>query len=161
MPVLTAFTTYDSVRAVIGVSDEELEDATLAEVIYYVQLSEKLLSLSSTMETDFLTLPGSPSAAQIRFGNLVKTYSAYFIASLLLGALPMFAPKAVKDSQEGFTRIDDPYKNIGIDVNFALGQLQTLLEAAYAVVLGVGAKTVTPRVMQVSTGLAVDPVTGV
>ena len=42
MAILTDYTTYDTVRAVLGVAEEELEDATLGLPMYLQQLQKSM-----------------------------------------------------------------------------------------------------------------------
>ena len=50
MPI-TDYAAYDEIRAVLGVSDEELEDATLALPMYEKLLNMELLDISEDLPT--------------------------------------------------------------------------------------------------------------
>lgn len=161
MTAMTDFTSYDSIRAVLGVAIEEIPDATCGNVIYLTQLTERLLAINSTLTADYIALlPGPPVAAtDLRFFNLVQTYAAYYVAGRMVGSLPLFAAKTIADQQETAERVVNPFDGLKDDIDFTIGSLLTLLGDAYAAVKSTTAAAVTPRVLVVSTGLALDPVT--
>ncbi len=163
MATLTDFTDYDSVRAVLGIAPEELEDATLALPIFYIRLSEDIRDLSVTMEADYLAAKTiiSPAADETRFINLMSAYSAYRVAAYELGPLPLVAFKTLKDQAAEADRVSNPFKEIAEDVISSLNYIQGKLLAAYGVISpGNPAPTPTARVWVSGVGLAVDPVTG-
>ena len=92
---LTDFATYDEIRAVLGVSDEELEDGTLALPMYLKLLQLDFGDIAGTLEAQYLAAKAStpPSAAEQKLVDVVSVFSAYASSKHLLTSLPRFAPK--------------------------------------------------------------------
>lgn len=160
---LTDFTTYAEVRAVLGVSEPEITDTVLALPMYEVLLTEDLRELNEDLEADFLAadaLP-SPTADQARFVYLVETYCGHKIGSLLIGSLPMFAPRVITDSSSGFERMADPYQNMRQAITDTLAYLRVRVLEAYATLTPAAPAPIpTVRVLVANVGLGTDPVTG-
>ena len=161
---LTAFTSYDEIRAVLGVSDEELENVTLALPLYLRQLQLQLAGVSSGLESLYDTISAMPETGrtpqQARLYNVMQVFSAYAISKILLTSLSLFAPKRITDGRAEFERVADPFKDLRDEVNSYYDDLLGLLtEAAGDLGLPVGTR-VNPRVYTVAAGLSVNPVTG-
>lgn len=157
------YTTPTSIRAIIGVSDDEISDATIEDVVYSVMLNEALIDLSPTLVADYTTVKAilTPSADQTRFLNLVNTWCAYQVASQLMTSLELFAPKEIKSEKDAFTRIDDPYKDIEANIIQILSTLGTRILKLYAVLFpSQSTPTSTAIVSALAVGLPIDPVTG-
>jgi hypothetical protein len=155
--------TTDSVRAVLGVSAQELPDSVLTNSIYSVRLSEDLRDLNSQMVSDFITISAlaSPTPDQTRFIDLLQTYAAYNVARQCLVSLPMFAPLTIKDEKAELTRNVNSYAQLKTDVGEVLSIMRTRLLTAYTAVNSSAlAPTVTDRVFGLAVGLGTDPVTG-
>lgn len=162
MITLTDYTACDSVRAVLGVSEEEVPDTVLASPIYATLLSETLLELSAALATTYITTKDkvTRTADEQRFVDLTQTFSAYSVASKMLGSLPMFAPMTIKDSKAMVTRIQDPFAALKEDVAGTYTYIKDKLLAAFAVVSPANpAPNITTRTLVVATGLGLDPVT--
>ncbi len=158
---LLDFTSYEEIRAALGVSVDEILDETLALKIYLVRLQEELRTVNLSIATDFLALTEPLTTDEERFSNLMETYSSYFVASTLLGALPLFAPKTIKDQHAVADRVTDPFEGLRDDVMSTLKYLKAALIDAYAVLNPAqSAATAPTRVLVLNSGLALDPVTG-
>lgn len=155
--------TTDSVRAVLGVSAQELPDAVLTNPIYATQLREDMLDMHAQMVADFATISALTNATsdQERFLDLAQAYAAYNVANQCLTGLPMFAPQTIKDEKSELTRNDDFYERLREDVGAVLAKLASRLRRAYAAV-NVGAPVAAPvtPVFAAAVGLSADPVTG-
>jgi hypothetical protein len=161
--VLTDVTTTAEVRAVLGVSEKEIRDTVLLQPIYAVRLSEALYALDDGLLTAYTaaSLASPQSALQLRFTNLVETYSAYRVAEFCLGAVAMFAPKEIKDSRSEVIRVNDPYAKLRGDIDEALVSLQALMLSVYALIdPSVPVVVATVRTMVAAAPLGTDPVTG-
>jgi hypothetical protein len=120
MPALTTYTSYDEVRAVIGVTSDELTDATLALTLYSTMLSFELGSIGDTdndgtLATAFDTidaiLPASRTASEQRLHDAVTLFAPFAVVLHLETAAPLFAPKAITDGKAGVTRhAESPFK---------------------------------------------------
>lgn len=155
--------TTDSVRAVLGVSAQELPDTVLTNPIYATQLREDMLDLHPQMVADFATISALNSVTddQGRFLDLAQAYAAYNVATQCLTSLPMFAPQTIMDEKAQLTRNPDFYKTLRADVGAVMSKLASRLQRAYT---AINASALPPsdtvRVLGVAVGLGSDPVIG-
>jgi len=161
--MLTQYTTFDEVRAVLGVSDEELEDEVLVQPFYERQLIIDIEDVDAGIPDAFDTVSAIPYASrtkvQKRFYDLVQLFSAYAIGRTLLMSMPYFAELRVQDGRSEKQRVKDPFEftRDGVQAGFVAAR-QSLL-AAYAAATGGSVTTRVTRTLLTSTGLATDPVT--
>ncbi len=161
---LTDYTTYDEVRAVLGVAEEELEDVTLALPIYETLLEEDLADLSPNMEANYTAVKGlpTPSPNETRFLRLISAWSAYRVAIHLLSPLAMFGPKVIESDKDKEERIQDPYAALREQVPVAANVLKGRILALYAILFPGESQPVPVDVISVVVvGLGTDPITGV
>lgn len=158
---LIDYTSNDEIRAALGVSEEELEDATLAKQLYAMQLGFELGDITPELEQTFMTIKVSASktAEQRKLYDVVKVFSAYVVAKYLLVSLPLFAPKRITDGRSEVERFTDPFQDVRDGV--AAGYL-TLRNRVIDALAGVGivVATASGRSYFATAGLATDPVTG-
>ncbi len=111
---LIDFTSYDDIRAALGVSSEEIEDTTLSLPLYELNLAAELEGVGETLVDLFKALPPdllSWSPAERRLDRWTRLFATYSVARQLLGALPLFAPKEISDGKATEVRFAlDPYK---------------------------------------------------
>lgn len=164
MADLTDYCTPDSVRAVLGISAEEIEDVTVLDPIYYARMIEDLNKLNpGLIGTYTAAKAASPqSATQERFVLLVQTAAAYLVAQQMLAALPMFAPQTIQDSKSQVSRVVNPYTALTNSILGSLNYFYGVIQDVY-VLLNPGsvAPDTTVRIVMLTTGVALDPVTGV
>lgn len=162
---LLTYTTYAEVRSVLGVSSTELTDETLAQSIYAMQATLGLEDIHADIPANFATVSALPSktAQQQRFLDLVKLYVPYQTAKTLLVSLPLFAVKQLSDGRAEFQRQAEVFADLKDGIDSAVMSLKYRLAATFtALYPSTPATTSTTTVLQViSTGLAVDPVTGI
>lgn len=160
---LTDFTTYDEIRAVLGVSDEEIENATLALPMYANELELVLSDIDETAITEYETIAaiaeGSRTTVQQRYYNVVRLFSSFVIAKTLLSSLPMFGFKSVGDGKadtERFDKWEDVKAGVETGYTNMLARLKSLLQQ-----LDPGFAPVAPVVRNfiTSVGITSDPVT--
>lgn len=161
---LTDYTTYADVRGVLGVSDDELEDSTLALGVWSDQLALELDEIGANLRTDFDTVvaidEASRSAAQQKFYRTTRLFAAYEVANQLGSGLPMFGPKDITDGKASFSRFSDsPYKQTLKEVKAKYEEFLQKLTTAHAALSSATVSTTT-RVLFAGVGQAVDPVTG-
>lgn len=155
------YTSYDEVRSVLGVEDDELLDETLALPVYLNLLLEDLMDVNINTEKMFDDISGEddPTPLQLRFLRLVGTFSTYSVARHLTTSLPMFAPRSLGDGKAAMSRFLDPYKDTikKIEEQFTLtqGRLQQVIDE-----LNSETKEATTKRYFVGVGLSRDPVTG-
>lgn len=159
MTNLTDFATYDEIRAVLGVSDEELEDGTLALPMYLKLLQMEFEDLDVDLESKYFSVKAlaDPTAKEQKLLDVVSVFSAYAIAFHLLTSLPLFAPKQITDGRASTDRITDPFEGVREGVNSTLAMLKGRVLA----VLEVAPTTTTSRTYFSVAGLAVNPITNV
>lgn len=160
---LTDYTSYNEVRAVLGVSDEELEDATLALPIYAQQLEIELESVYVSLPSMYdaikaIVPPATKTSKEQKLFDIVQVFSAYATGKILLVSAPRFAPKRISDGRAEVERVSDPFATLRDDLDEALIALRTRLIAALED-LGVAFNPATARVYFGVAGLAVNPIT--
>lgn len=161
--MITEYSSYGAVRAVLGVSPREIEDTVIDLPMYEVLLLEDFLDMSSTMAADYATAKNavSPTAIETRFVRILQTYASYQVASTLLGSVSMFAPKDITDGKASLARVADPYAALKENVAQSLGYVRQRLLAAYEAYSPANvAPAAVRRSWVVGVGLANDPVAG-
>ena len=164
MAILQNYATADEIRAVLGVSPEELEDTTLALPIYVRQLQFDLTEVGGGVEAAYLAVAAkslsSRSITEQKLYDVTAVYSSYVISRLLLTSLGIFAPKQITDGKASQTRTEDPYKYVREGVEASYATLRSRLLAAYAA-LGNSVGATPNRTYVTTSPLRVNPVTGV
>jgi hypothetical protein len=112
---LTDYTSYDEVRAVLGVSVDEIDDVTLGLGVYSLNLLAELEDIADALPEDYAIVlavdGGSRTEKQRKLYNAVQLFAPYAAGKQLASSLPIFSPKAITDGKSGFTRYSDsPYK---------------------------------------------------
>lgn len=164
--MLTEYTSFDEIRAVLGVAAEEIEDATLDLPIYQTQLIFALEDVATGVPDAFKVVSAktyaSRTSAEQRLYEVTRIFSAFAIANELLTSLPYFAELKVQDGRAAKERVADPYEKTRAGVGASLADMRIRLSAAYgAVASGATLLSKVTRVWATSAGLALDPVTNV
>lgn len=158
-------TTYDDIRAALGVSSDELEDATLALSLYEFGLSADLRSLSLTISTDFATVSNiaedTQSEVEKVFVECMSLFATYSVANQCLTSLPLFSPKEITDGKASVTRYaQNPYKDTMDRVEAAYIKFRDALTTAYAAYKTTARDDRAVIQFMAVIGLSTDPVTG-
>lgn len=162
---LTDFTGLDDIRAALGVSVDEISDATLSLPLYVNNLVASLLQVDPGIITLFNTkraIPeGNRTADEYMFVIIFPVYCTYIVAQQLTVSLPLFSPKEITDGQAGFTRYSqDPYKETKKGIAQMLDGYYNQVTAVLALLTSTTAQEYKPpTVMRVST-IGYDPVVG-
>lgn len=161
---LVDFTSYDDIRAALGVSSDELEDATLSLPLYEFNLTAAFEDVSLTLADSFAALPVDPgtwAAEQKRFNQAVRMFATYAVAKHLTISLPLFSPKEISDGKAHTTRYAvDPYKATILGVLEQFETTKTRLIAALAALSATTATTAATRTWSLAVAPGRDPVTG-
>lgn len=161
--MLTEFVTFDEIRAVLGVSATEIEDADLVLPIYETRLTLDLEDVAAGIPAQFRAIsalsPASRSTAQQRLFDVTRLFSAYAVAKHLLTALPLYAEQRLSDGRAEKERIANPFEQVSSGVQAGFSDLALRLSAAYVAVASGTANSRTARVYLSNTGLGTDPVT--
>ncbi len=157
-------TTHDEVRAVLGVSVEEIENSTLDLKVFTDQLEIELSDIDSTLPAQLDTITGVIESArtpeQKKLFAVANMFSAYAYARILLTSLALFSPKTITDGRAQTERVTDPFADTRDGVQAGYVAMRQRVQAALAIVEP--AYTAPARLTQVFTaavGLASDPVT--
>lgn len=155
---ITDYTTYDDIRAALGVSAKDLKDDTLALAIYSSYLEIDLEDVNPTLPTTYATIQNKTpplTAEEVRILSTVQFFATYSVAKHLSVSLPIFAPKQIADGKASLQRFDNPYKDMIAGVNQMYDAAKNRVIAA----LG-SATTKTPLVYFSTVAPDTDFVTG-
>ena len=161
---LLPYTTNNEVRAILGVTDNELSDDALGLGVYERNLKRELRDAGTNVTPifrDFLAIPASSrSETQIEFIEAVQVFSTYAVARQLGSALPMFAPKEMGDGKSVMQRFGvSPYQDTLKTIETMYNRAQLHLVSAYAAVQSMTGQTQLRSYMVVSSPSS-DRVTG-
>ncbi len=159
---LLDYTSYDEIRAILALTDEELADGVLALPIFVTELVEDLYAVDPGINDLYLqysTTFSNPPEIR-RFVRLVRAYSAYVVSMQLTESLPLLAVQSENDARAAYKKFDNPFDDITMMVgaNYLKTQ-QYMVDAYNAVTSTPVAQPVTTWTMVGSIGIAVDPVT--
>lgn len=159
--LITTYTTYNDVRAMLGVNDEELEDGTLALESFSTGLQLDLEDIDQTLPATYAALPPTGrTATQERFYLTTRLFATYSVAMQLSTSLPLFSPKNVTDGKAAVGRYaDSPYKDVIKKIQADYDRYRARLEKAFAA-LSSASYTLTPPTLMVVASPTSDPVTG-
>lgn len=161
---LLDYTSYDEVRAVLGVSSDELEDATLALGVYSSNLNFELEGVSLQLPASYSAVvaiaSGSRTAVQQRLYDATRLFATYAVAKQLGTSLPLFGPKDITDGKSAISRFaDSPYKETLKNIEGYYNRTRLNLEDAFAKLNLTEAQVVTRKLLTASSPTS-DPVIG-
>ena len=101
--MLTTYTSYNEVRATLGVSSLELDDDTLALPIYYDNLVLDFADVSEQLQAKVdevaAKLPADRSALEEKFYKLSRMFACYSVSKHCLTSLSAIALKRTTDGK--------------------------------------------------------------
>jgi hypothetical protein len=158
--MLSDYTTYDSVRAVLGVSSRVFPNTAMETEVYALALRVELAQIGPELDQDYIDLIDESvlivPAAQ-NFYNAVRLFSAHAVAFKALTALPELSPIYISDSKAALRK---DKSEVAAAVTSEYAKYRRHLAAAYAAYLGTAAPDLfQPSLMAVSSP-DFDPVTG-
>lgn len=158
---ITDYTTYDDVRAALGVSVDDVDDTTLALNLYAASLEADLEDIDVTLPGTYATTAAivTPTDAQSRFLQSAKLFATFAVAKQLTSALPLFAPKQVSDGKSTMDRFANPYKDVVATVNQQYDRFKNRLTQTLAAI-GTTTSAATPLNFFSVVSPSTDPVTG-
>lgn len=160
--MITTYTTYDEVRATLGVSNEEIEDTTLALPIWSTNLDFSLdefsTALVSTYEAIAAKAENTRTAVEKKIYAGTRLFATYTVADDLLKSLPMFSFKRLTDGKAEAERFD-AWKDTKSGVQAGLSAIKLRLQLALSGTSGYTAPLRNTFRFTSATGLATDPVT--
>jgi hypothetical protein len=158
---LINYTSYEDIRAALGVTDEELDDDTLGLQLYEDHLKADLEDVSYDVDTVHAGLEGASTltATEERFMRASRLFATYSVAKALTNTLPMFGQKSVEDGKAKVERFTDPYRATVLAVNSEFERWRSKLKATYEAI-GQVATTTSSRVYAMAVTPSSDPITG-
>lgn len=161
---LTDYTTYDEVRATLGVSLDEIKDTTLGLPLYADYLLTELDDVHTSIRTEYATIVGiaeiSRTAVQAKFYRTVRLFSNFATAKQLTTSLPLFSPKDISDGKATMGRYaDSPYRSTIKRINEEYDRFRNKLLEALNELTSTGTQTAY-RSYLLTVGTTPDPVTG-
>lgn len=160
---LVDFTSFDDIRAALGVASAELKDSTLSLGLYSNNLESEFAQIGSTLATDFSALPVEASRTDLQktFARYVQLFATYVVAKQLTPSLPLFSPKEIGDGKATMTRYTlDPYKVTIQGVNAQYETYKALLITAFAGLTASAATALPTRPYFLGVPSSSDPVLG-
>jgi hypothetical protein len=167
--MITEYTTYDTIRAVLGVSAKEAKDATLALPVFETQFLLEMSDVDAgggqvmAQYATIKAMTSGRSADQQRLFDIVGMLAAYSVARQLLTGAPLAVPQRITDGKASIERFDtENFDKVRDGVTGTYGQLMRRLKAVLLVLVPTANVPVAAtRTMISSVGLGADPVTGV
>jgi hypothetical protein len=159
--MLTDYTDVPSIRAVLGVSEDDLDEVTVMLPIYEDTLTQDLEEISLDLIDTYLTTSelATPTATESRFLVACRVFATYSVAKHLTSALPLFAAKQVTDGKAQVSRFDNPYKESIKSVVAQYDKARAKLVAAFTAIGSVSTSSVAKTYFSVVTP-STDPITG-
>lgn len=161
--MLTYYTSYDQVRAVLSVTDEELEDHTLALPVFEYNLHQQFADVGDGVHDKYLALLANSAtwtADERRFVNIAQVFSTYGVAVQLLDSLPLLAVQSEQDARAQYQRFEKPFERVEAAVRSAFQVSKANLLKVYNLIATTPLNAVpTTRRFSGSAGIALDPVT--
>lgn len=166
---LTDYTTYDTIRAVLGVNAKELKDPTLALALWESQFTLEMGDVDQgggkamAQYTSIKAIAaGSRTTEQQSYFDIFNMLAAYSVARQLLSPQAMFAVQKVTDGRASIERFSaSNFDKVRQGVE---GTYSTLLKRLTAILIKLDptatVPAATPRRYIGNVGLGTDPVTG-
>lgn len=164
---LTDYTTYDEVRAILGVSDEELDDEVLGLPLIALGLEGELDDVTPILipKYDELRVKKDTGTAlepmEQRLLNVTQVFAAYAVAKNMMASETRFALKKITDGKASMERFSGDNTALLEGVMNGYYQARARLIAILVSMGLMEAPTVRRRAYFGVAGLSRDPVTGV
>lgn len=161
---ITAYCTADNIRAILGISEEDIPDAAVLDMNFAVRLQEKLYDLSPTLIDYYAStkaLP-TPTTDQQRLLDMVGSFASYVVAQALAETGANSMPKAIEDGKAKMERMDRAFDALRDVLTQTLAYLSTKILAIYQKLEPTAdVRVTTSPIYMTNVGLGFDPVTGV
>ena len=156
------FTTCDEVRAVLGVSAEELDDDVIGLPLYDRLLRQHFREVGTSAYATILSLTSSASLTEAEESliDLAGVFATYALACELAKSMPNFSPRLISDGKANINRHDQAFRLVIAAVKNSLEDCRRKLSEAFTAYQGAAASPVLTYGGFVSVGLASDPVVG-
>lgn len=160
---VNTYTTYNEIRAALGVSELELDDTQLALPNYETNLQFELEDISTllmpTYEAVSAIAEGSRTPDQRAFFAMTRLFSTYAVAKQLINTLKMFGLRRTTDGKAEGERFD-PNEDVIAGINQGYSAMRTRLRGALAKIEpGFTIPAATTLSLVRGVGLATNPIT--
>lgn len=161
--LITDYTSYDEIRAALGVSVDEIDDATLALALYADTLQVELEDVALTLPTVYTATKALPTPTddEKRFLQSAHLFATYAVAKQLTTSLPLFGPEEITDGKAAVKRFADPFKKVTEAVGQEYARFRSRLVQTFAVVNSTTVNDAAPKTYFAVISPSTDPVTGV
>lgn len=164
--MLTTYTPYDSIRAVLGVSAKELKDETLGLVIWETQFLLEMSDVDGGAGQVMTLYNGLPttgkSVAQQQLYDLVNMLATYSVARQMLTPASLAVPQKITDGKAAVERFDaSNFDRVREGVLGTYNQLLGRLKVVLVKLSPTSQVAATDRTFISSVSTGIDPVTGV
>jgi len=144
---ISDITSYDEIRATLGVDETELPNTVLGLEMYRLNLNAEIQTVDSTLEAKFGVVEdiaeGTRTADQQGLFMAMSLFALYTVALHLTDSLPLFSPKSITDGKAAVGRYaDSPYKETILAIKSQASKFKEDLIAALAVYDGTTATVV-------------------
>lgn len=162
---LADFTTFNDIRAALGVSEDEIEDATLSLQVYEFSLVSEMEDINESLISGIATVreidPGQRTAVQTRLIQTATLFATYSVARHLTTSLPLFSPKDITDGKASISRYAaNPYKDVIDRVERLFERFKARLAEVYASYSSQSVTASVARTYFAKSTPSTDPVTG-
>lgn len=160
--LVTDYTSYAEIRASLGVSVDEIDDATLGLALYADTLQVELEDVALTLPAvyDVTKALPTPSDDEKRFLQAARLFATYAVARQLTTSLPLFGPEEITDGKAAVKRFADPFKKVTEAVGQEYARFRNRLGQAFAVVNSTTVNAETQKSYFSVVSPSTDPVTG-
>lgn len=157
---------FEDVRAVLGLSDEELPDSRLALPVFSTSVAEAVESVHPELETIYDSLklkqetdPTTLTRTERKIVNLTEVYATYRMAKLLLVGMRAGTMKRITDGKAEVERFQVDIESLLEEIDAMLADLLARLLSALED-YGLTVEVPAPTYLLGTATLGVDPVTG-
>lgn len=160
---LSKLATPEEIRALLGVSDEELKDSQLDLPVFLRGVKASVNRIDPRIWSTYAALPESPltDTDEEQFADAFQSYATMRAAQLLAISLPNYGVRSLTDGKAAFTRQTDSVtptlENLRLEVDQAASELA---DAAGRLLPVIPAARVSMGLIGRATLGANDPVTG-
>lgn len=162
--MVETFTSYEDIRAALGVSPFELSDDTLALDTWSNWLAEDLEDASPLLLPTWEALdPDSSNLSpdELRFKKLMGLFATYAVAHRLTSSAEVFSFLKLADGRATAERVPEAFERLRENIEAMLNRVRKLLlDALAAIDPNAPTPTSFTAALVGATGIAADPVTG-
>lgn len=162
--LITDYTSFDEVRAALGVSSEEVEDETLNLAMYAEMLLIDIEDVNMGIPALYTSLKATTplTADQERFMQTAHLFATYAVARQLTTSLPLFSPEQITDGKAMMRRqqANNPYQQVIDAVSREFTRFRMRLDQMFAVVNSTAGQDKVTKTYFAKSSPSTDPITG-